>query len=169
MKRLKTHWKVPAAVILVLLLAWGLWYSRPVDIYTLGLGEPTAINVRISYAELGVGDREGRSAGAVPGDPLWETFLAEAEALRLRRPLWNLVRQYQDGAINTMAVGTDAHVVFYLWDSDGETLMIQVGAGKPCYTSRYTNENLPASLSGGEEAAQALAQRLWPLLRPEEP
>ena len=56
---MKKHWKPILILAAVLLLAWGLWYARPVDIYTLGLGELTAINVRISYAELGVGDREG--------------------------------------------------------------------------------------------------------------
>lgn len=169
MNRVKAHGKALVVLIPLLVLAlWAAWYARPVDVHTLGVGELEAINVRISYAEPGVGDRDdARSAGFTPGDPLWETVLEEVEALRFRRSPGNLIRQYQAGAIRTEAVTTDAHVVFHLWDSGSETLMVQVGAGKPCYTSPYTGENLPASLSGGEKAAQALAERLWPLLKEE--
>ena len=87
----------------------------------------------------------------------------ELEALRFRRPPWNLVRQYQDGVIRTEPAAREA-LVFYLWDSGDKDLMLQLNGGKPCYTSPYTKQNLPASLSGGEETAQALAERLRPLL-----
>lgn len=168
MSRITVHGKILAVLVPLLALALGAaWYARPVDVYVLGIEELTAINVRISYAEPGVGDRDARSTGFTPGDPLWETVLEEVEALRFRRPPGNLIRQYQEDAIHTEAVTTDAHVVFHLWDSGGGTLMVQVGAGKPCYTSPYTGENLPASLSGGEKASQALAERLWPLLKEE--
>lgn len=42
--------------------------------------------------------------------------------------------------------------------------MLQLNGGKPCYTSPYTKQNLPASLTGGKETAQALTNRLRPLL-----
>lgn len=160
----KAHWKALAGILALILALGAAWYSRPVGIYELGLEEPWAINVRISYAEPGVGDKDARSIGLTPEDPLWEPILEEAEALRFRRPLGNLLRQYWGDPARTEAVGTDAHVVFHIWDSRGSALMLQMGAGRPCYTSPYTTQNLPASLSGGEEAAQALAERLWPLL-----
>lgn len=165
MSWIKAHWKA-LAVILALVL-WAAWYTRPVDIHGLGIGELEAINVRISYAEPGMGDKDARSIGCRPGDALWEILLEEVEALRFRRPMWNLVRQYQGGAIRTEAVGRDAHVVFHLWDRRDGSLMVQMGAGRPCYTSPYTAQNLPASLFGGEKAAQALAGRLWPVLKEE--
>ena len=153
-----------AALIAVLALAW---YVRPVNIHTLGIGELNAINVRISYNEPGAGEREARSIGLQPGDPLWPEILEELEALRFRRPLWNLVRQYlREDVIRTEPAAREA-LVFYLWDSGGETLMLQMNSGKPCYTSRYTGQNLPASLSGGQETAQALTERLRPLLEEE--
>lgn len=164
MIRLKSHWK-PLAAVLALIL-WTVWYSRPVDIYGLGIGELEAVNVRISYNEPGVGEQEARSIGLRPGDPLWWTVLDELEALRFRRPPWNLVRQFQGGAIRTEPAAREA-LVFYLWDSGGGDLMLQLNGGKPCYTSPYTRQNLPASLSGGKETAQALAERLRPILEEE--
>lgn len=164
MNRVKAHWK-PLAAVLALVL-WAAWYSRPVDIYGLGIGELEAINVRISCNEPGVGEQEARSIGLRPGDPLWQTVLEELEALRFRRPPWNLVRQYQGGDIRTEPAAREA-LVFYLWDRGGGDLMLQLNGGKPRYTSPYTRQNLPASLSGGEETAQALAGRLRPLLEEE--
>ena len=140
---LKAHRKALAAVLALIL--WTAWYTRPVDVYGLGIGELEAVNVRISLNEPGVGEQGARSIGLRPGDPLWQTVLDELEALRFRRET----------------------LVFYLWDTGGETLMLQMNAGKPRYTSPYTRQNLPASLSGGEETAQALAERLRPLLEEE--
>ena len=38
--------------------------------------------------------------------------------------------------------------------------MMEIGAGRSIYTSSHTNSNLPIFLSGGEEAVQALVERL---------
>lgn len=160
---LKAHWKL-LAVILALIL-WAAWYARPVDVYGLGIGELEAVNVRISRNEPGVGEQEARSIGLRPGDPLWQTVLEELEALRFRRPPWNAVQQYlREDVIRTEPAAREA-LVFYLWDSGDRSLMLQMNAGNPCYTSPYTSRNLPASLSGGEETAQALTERLRPLLK----
>lgn len=123
-----------------------------------------AVNVRISRNEPGVGEQEARSIGLRPGDPLWQTVLDELEALRFRRTPWNAVQQYlREDVIRTEPAAREA-LVFYLWDSGDKDLMLQLNGGKPCYTSPYTSRNLPASLSGGEETAQTLTERLRPLL-----
>ncbi len=159
---LKTHWK---ALGLVLVLILGLvWYTRPVDIYGLGIGELEAVIVRISYNEPGVGEQEARSIGLRPGDPLWQTVLEELEALRFRRSPWNAVQQYlREDVIRTKPTAREA-LVFYLWDSGDRSLMLQMNAGTPCYTSPYTSRNLPAFLSGGEETAGGLAERVRVLM-----
>lgn len=158
----KSHWK-PLAVLLAIVL-WAAWYSRPVDIHRLGIGELEAINVSIYYNEPGVGVQNTRSIGLRPGDPLWPVVSKELEALRFRRPPWNLVRQYlREDVIHTELAAREA-LVFHLWDNGDGSLMLQLNGGKPCYTSPYTTQNLPASLSGGEETAQALAEQLRPLL-----
>ncbi len=163
MKRIKAHWKaLIAALVLALALAAG-WYCRPVDVYGLGIRDLAAINIRISCADPGQGEKESRNIGLLPGDPLWKNILEEVEGLRFRRRLGNLARQFQEGVIRTEATAKET-LVFYFWDSSGGTLMLQLGAGRISYTSRYTGGNLPASLSGGEKAAQALIERLRPLL-----
>lgn len=166
MSWIKARWK-PLAVLLALVL-WAAWYTRPVDVYALGIGDLSAINVRISYPEPGVGDKDARNIGLQPGDPLWLSVLEELESLRFRRPPWNLVRQYlREDIIRTEPAAAEANVVFYLWDRSGGDLMLQLNGGKPRYTSPYSNQNLPASLSGGKETDRALAEHLWPLLKEE--
>lgn len=164
---LKAHRKALAAALAAVLILGIAWYTRPVDVYGLGIGELEAVNVRISYNEPGVGETYARSLGLRPGDPQWQTVLKELEALRFRRSPGNLIRQYQGDGIRTEVAAREA-LVFYLWDSGDRSLMLQMNAGKPCYTSPYTNQNLPASLSGGKETVQALTERLRPLLEKEE-
>ena len=164
MTRLKAHWK--ALALLLTLILWAAWYSRPVGIHTLGIGNPEAIDVRISYLEPGVGITESRDAGLTPGDPLWQTVLDEAEALRFRRPPWNLVRQYRTETVIHTEAAPREELILYFWDSGGN-LTLQLGGERSWYSSRHNGRNLPASLSGGADAAQALMDKLWPLL--EEP
>lgn len=161
---MKKHRKLVLGLILAAALAWGVWYARPVDIYGLGIGELAAINVKIEYAEPGQGSDIVWNTGVTPDSGQWRAVLGELEGLRFRRPPGNLIQEYrQSGTVKTEAVSPElAHVVFYLWDRTGQCMMLQMGACRPCYTSLHTSpqRNLPMSLSGGEDAAQALAERL---------
>lgn len=164
MKQVRIHRKLLAAVLVLALLAGTAWYGHPVDIYGLGLGELDTIDIRISFADPGQGDEDARSLGARAGDPLWRGALAELEALRFRRSLSGLIWERLGGRSPQEALGTDAHIVVLLTDRTGRQMMLQAGACRPRYTSLRTGHDLPAALSGGEEAAQALAGRLWALM-----
>ena len=50
MKQVKAHWKVLAAALALVL--WAAWYSRPVDIYGLGIGELEIVDVWVEYLSL---------------------------------------------------------------------------------------------------------------------
>lgn len=168
---MKKRWKLVPILVIAAALAWGLWYARPVDVYGLGIGELEAVNAKVEYAEPGQGSDIVWSTGVTPESDQWRAVLGELEGLRFRRPPGNLIREYrQSGTVKTEAVSPElAHVVFYLWDRTGQCMMLQMGACRPCYTSLHTSpqRNLPMSLSGGEDAAQALAERL--LLMEERP
>lgn len=85
MKWLKAHWKAPA-VVLILLLVWTLWYTRPVDIHGLGMGELESVSASVIHNKPGQGVDLVWSTGAVPDDSQWQTVLKEVERLRFRRP-----------------------------------------------------------------------------------
>ena len=159
MKWRKAHWR-PAAAVLILLLAWTLWYARPVDIYGLGMGELEAISAGVIHNKPCQGVDLDWSTGAVADDSQWQTVLKEVEGLRFRRPPGIPFREYlQVGTVKTEpAVRTS--VLFYFVDQDGRSLMMEIGAGRSIYTSPYTDSNLPIFLSGGEDAVQALTERL---------
>ena len=92
--------------------------------------------------------------------------MAELGAPRFRRPPGNLVREYlQDGTVKTQPADRTS-VLFYFLDQDGRSLTMEIGASHSIYTSLHTNSTLPIFLSGGEEAVQALVERL-PLLTEE--
>lgn len=161
---MKKHWRAGLILVIAAALAWGIWYARPVDVYGLGIGELEAVNVKVEYAEPGQGSDIVWNTGVTPDSGQWRAVLGELEGLRFRRPVGNLIREYhQTETVKTEAVSPElAHVVFYLWDRTGQCMMLQMGACRPCYTSLHTSpqRNLPMSLSGGEDAAQALAERL---------
>ena len=152
--------KLVFGLVTAALLAWGLWYSRPVDIHGLGMGELEAISASVIHNKPGQGVDLVWSTGAVPDDSQWQTLLKEVERLRFRRPPGNLVREYlQDGTVKTEPADQTS-VLFEFVDQDGRSLMMEIGAGRSIYTSLHTNSNLPIFLSGGEDAVQALAERL---------
>lgn len=161
---MKKCWKLVPILVIAAALAWGLWYARPVDVYGLGIGELEAVNAKVEYAEPGQGSDIVWSTGVTLESDQWRAVLGELEGLRFRRPPGNLIREYrQTGTVKTEAVSPElAHVVFYLWDQTDRSMMLQMGACRPCYTSLHTSpqRNLPMSLSGGEDAAQVLAERL---------
>lgn len=159
MERQKVRW-IPLIVALIAIIGV-FWYTRPVDIYGLGMDELKTINVLIEYAEPGQSANIVWNYGAAPNNEHWQTVLEELESLRFRRPIGNLLREYQPNYTNTQAMEENlAHTVIKLTDQADQHMMIQLSAGQPCYTSLHTSRNLPISLSGGENAAQALAERL---------
>lgn len=157
---MKKHRKLVLCLTAAALLAWVLWYTRPVDIHGLGMGELEAISASVIHNKPGQGVDLVWSTGAVPDDGQWQTLLKEVERLRFRRPPGNLIREYlQDGTVKTYPADRTS-VLLYFVDREGRPLMMEINAGRSIYTSLHTDSNLPIFLSGGEDAVQALAERL---------
>lgn len=81
MKWLKAHWKAPA-VVLILLLAWGGWYTRPVSVYGLIPGVKRADSISLYSRPLGPYRSGGSSSirDLRPEDPKWDAALRALEA-----------------------------------------------------------------------------------------
>lgn len=157
---MKKHWKPVLCLAAAAVLAWVLWYTRPVDIHGLGMGELEAVSASVLHNKPGQGVDLVWSTGAVPEDGQWRTLLKEVERLRFRRPPGNLIREHlQDGTVKTYPADRIS-VLFHFVDREGRSLMMEIGAGRSIYTSLHTGSNLPIFLSGGEDAGEALAERL---------
>ena len=70
------------AVILILLLAWGVWYTRPVSVYGLIPGVKRADSISLYSRPLGPYRSDGPSSirDLRPEDPKWDAALRALEA-----------------------------------------------------------------------------------------
>ena len=79
---------LPLLILVVVLLLWGLWYSRPVGVETLFPGfDPDSVEVIASDRNV------SPTASYSKGTPEYDDVLAEVEGLRFRRSVWNPIRQ----------------------------------------------------------------------------
>lgn len=79
---------LPLLGIVVVLVLWGLWYSRPVGVETLFPGfDPDRVEVIAS--DYNVSPTESYSRGT----PEYDDVLSEIRGLRFRRSVWNPIRQ----------------------------------------------------------------------------
>ena len=166
MSWIKAHWKVPA-LILVLVL-WAAWYSRPVDIYTLApkTREPDFMDFVLS--DLGENHKDYPIKNSSPEDPEWETALEAVEALRFRRPPWNAVLQFIPERTTTgrSTHDGDHHIMFYLGRQRRGSLQVQFFIDEWMYHSPYSNRNLTLWVKNSRETGDALAEVFRPLLEP---
>lgn len=168
---LKAHWKA-LAVTLALLLAV-VWYSRPVDIYTLapGLKEPNTID--FTLWELGDGGAEYPLQSFSPEDPEWDSALEAVEALRFRRPPWNLLLQFiPEGAIHGRGVQDgDLHIMFSIGRPKEGSVQIQFFIDQWIYNNplpfSFANRNLTLWTEDSKETGEALAETFRPWLEEE--
>lgn len=77
------------AVILILLLAWGVWYTRPVSVYGLIPGVKRADSISLYSRPLGPYRSDGPSSirDLRPEDPKWDAALRALEARLSPSPL----------------------------------------------------------------------------------
>lgn len=165
MSWLKAHWKIPAAV-LALLIVWGLWYARPVDIYTLAPEVRDPAGITIDVEELTSVGQEPRlcSRPFTPEDPEWETVLSEIEALRFRRPVSNSLLQFLDRRSSPLYGFQDGDYAAYIrvFGRDGSRLELHFTVDSWRYASSHSpNRYLPLKMQNGAETGLALCQKYW--------
>ena len=158
MNRLKDHWRI-LAVVLALVL-WAVWYSRPVDIYKVapGIKEPDAMDF-VLY-ELGSSRKDYPIQNISPEDPEWRPALEAVEALRFRRPPWNLVLQFIPKHTITGRVTHegDLHILFSLNKQGGGHIQLQFFIDEWMYSSPHSTRNLTRWVTDARESGETLAE-----------
>ena len=79
---------LPLLGIVVVLVLWGLWYSRPVGVETL-FPDFDPDRVEVIASDYNVSPTESYSRGT----PEYDDVLSEIRGLRFRRSVWNPIRQ----------------------------------------------------------------------------
>lgn len=158
------YWISPALLALVLLA--GLWYYRPVDIYTLAPAlEPAGISVVINrFSEDEAMGHGFRNFDVDAASPQGLALLERLEALRIRRPPTNLLlqiltpttsgRQVQDG---------DYNYVIHIFGQDGGWVALQFFIDAWEYDTPRQSQYLSCRVSGGADSGRALGDYLWEL------
>ena len=164
MNWLKTHWKALALILAMVL--WAAWYSRPVDIYTLApkTREPDFMNFVLS--DLGENHKDYPIKNSSPEDPEWGPALEAVEALRFRRPPWNPILQFipDHRATGRVTQDGDHHVMFFLGRRTKGYIQVQFFIDEWMYHSPHSNRNLTLWVTNPKETGDALAEVLRPLL-----
>lgn len=161
---IKAHRRALAAALALVL--WAAWYSRPVDIYTLapGMKEPDSID--ISLRELGEQGRDSPIQWFSPEDPEWDAALEAIEALRFRRPPWNILLQLIPERTITGRVTHDGdlHILFSLYKPGEGRVQVQFFIDEWTYHSPYSSRNLTLWVADSRKTGEALAEVFQPLL-----
>lgn len=168
MNRLKAHWRI-LAVVLALVL-WAAWYARPVDIYKVapGIKEPDAMDF-VLY-ELGSSRKDYPIQNISPEDPEWRPALEAVEALRFRRPPWNLVLQFIPKRTTTGRATHDGdlNIIFHLHKQGKVSIHVQFFIDEWTYHSPYATRNLTLWVTDARESGETLAKAFLPFLEESE-
>ncbi|WP_297871477.1 hypothetical protein [uncultured Oscillibacter sp.] len=165
MSWLKSHWK-PLAVVLALALG-SAWYARPVDVYGLSPEVKDIGHISLYVRVLGTGGQDFPIMELTRSDPEWDTVKEAAEALRFRRPPWNLLLQFLDQKVVTgrRTEDGDFHVMLTLADQNHGYVQIQFFVDKWTCSSPHSTRSLALWVKDARETGSALAETLLPLMK----
>ena len=160
---------LPAA-LLAAVIALGLWYTRPLDLYGLGLEQtPDDISVTIRRSEGGTADSAQRSLRLVRGEAGFDSLLQQLEGLSFRRsplePLLRVVPGLAELGSQPAAVEGQAYQIIVSLAA-GESGSWDFTLQYSPHGWRYGTQGRPADLPlypAGPDPALALGDALWAL------
>ena len=109
---------LPLLGIVVVLVLWGLWYSRPVGVETLFPDfDPDSVEVTVRAYNM-----NDRGETDQKGTPEYDTVLSEVRGLQFRRSVWNPIRQIlsNEGILKHTCEPDYKKIVFDFIQDDGE-------------------------------------------------
>lgn len=149
--------KVVLRGILVLAVAWFLWYSRPVDIYfLLGAHEAEYISGVVN-PQAGFPQPDFKNINLVAGDPEMEELMEQLESLRFHRsPLEPLLRLLPPMGSSAKTIDMEQDYSFHLYfhsDKSEYVLLVKFWIDEWSY-GRY--ESLPLYVSHGQNRGREI-------------
>ena len=109
---------LPLLGLVVVLVLWGLWYSRPVGVETLFPDfDPDSVEVTVRAYNM-----NDRGETYQKGTPEYDTVLSEVRGLQFRRSVWNPIRQIlsNEGILKHTCEPDYKKIVFDFIQDDGE-------------------------------------------------
>lgn len=172
MKKKKLY-AILAAVLVVVLVAAGFLYSRPVNVYALGDDvEPEVISISLVRSEASLADDslQERFAYFELGDPGYAEALETIHSLRFRRSPLNILRQFIPaiGGGHTVKEidGHDYGIYIHLGERGEDwDLYLSYWAGWEYWDDDH-KVSLPLTGEGAAADAKALGDLWWELATP---
>ena len=167
---MKKRWKIAAAAVLLALVCWCGWYSRPVGVETLFPDlEPDMADVLL--IQFDGRDHNSRRLRFSAGTPGFDAFWSQIQGLRFRRsplnPLLQILpflqnavktsKTLEDGDIGNMIIGFAQDNGQKVWRS--EELSFCVDAWH--YEDFTHSVSLPLLMKNSKEIGQEMAHALW--------
>ena len=153
--------------LLALLMAWCLWYARPVDVYDLMGGEtPEWLQITVFPQFSFPGVVHGDLLLAA-GDPEMDAVLERLEDIRFHRNPLEIVLQFLPQGDRTTEVDPekDYRIQFFFYDGPGQ---IRGGLSfdlKDWRRWSFQRRELPLYVAHGQEKGRELGAWLWELSR----
>ena len=166
MKKYKTQIIVAAVILIVV---WGIWYARPVNIYTLlDVDELEYIDIlamKISEEKTNSGHTTFRIK---PGEPDMETILPELESLRFHRNPVDIIQKLcgkiglpTTGRSGRIDSNLDYDVHLFLSGKDDPDVIRQISYFGENWYYRYEDSHIRVSVKDGLERSRELGAFLY--------
>ena len=149
-----------AALVLLIGLYW--WYTRPVGIYELA--PELEITKNCAHMDrFGADDFEHRDADVSLDTEEGKAILTQLEQLRLRRSIFNPLRQYLPSRVTGRAMEKGDYSYVIHLTGTGSYCHLQFFGDRWSYTTPKEKDYFPCHIPQGEETGNRIGNALWEL------
>ena len=159
---MKKHWTLPVLAVLLALVFWCSWYSRPVNIFDLKPElDPAIISVRIQRFGSSAQNHEHRDLDMEADTPEGQVLLEQLETIRLRRSPLNPLRSILPSIFGGRQTTEGQYgYVIHVFGTNG-WIALQFFLDEWDYNLSGQGQYLPCRVADGEVLGQSLGDQLW--------